>query len=171
MICAVERNAAKEPVCKPLRDSGVELHNALIDESIHGRINLMRKTTGMSSQQLEAFCGKWAGVTRDIKWENNLVFSVAGKMFAMMPADGSDGGRLSCKVDDARFLELTDQPGIIPAPYLARARWISIIESQRFTTADLQDFIRDAYLLVRARLTKKLQAELAPLPTAKANEK
>ena len=91
-------------------------------------------------------------------------------MFAMTPADGSDGGRLSCKADDARFLELTDQPGIMPAPYLARARWISIVEPQRFATAELENFIRDAYLLVRARLTKKVQAQLAPLPT-KANKK
>ena len=124
----------------------------------------------MSAQQLKAFCSHWPGVTGEIKWETNLVLSVAGKMFAMTPANGSDGGRLSCKVDDARFLELTDQPGIMPAPYLARARWISIIEPQRFSSAERQDFIRDAYLLIRARLTKKLQAELAPLPTNKANK-
>ncbi len=130
----------------------------------------MRRTMGMSAQQLEAFCGHWPGVTRDIKWETKLVLSVGGKMFAMTPADGSDGGRLSCKVDDARFLELTDQPGIMPAPYLARAGWISIIEPSRFATTELQDLIRDAYLLVRARLTKKVQAELALLPTDKATK-
>ena len=130
----------------------------------------MRRTMGMSAQQLEAFCSHWPGVTRDIKWETRLVLSVGRKMFVMTPADGSDGGRLSCKADDARFLELTDQPGIMPAPYLARARWISIVEPQRFATAELENFIRDAYLLVRARLTKKIQAQLAPLPT-KANKK
>jgi predicted DNA-binding protein (MmcQ/YjbR family) len=115
----------------------------------------MRRTMGMTAQQLEAFCGHWPGVTRDIKWETRLVLSVGGKMFVMTPADGSDGGRLSCKADDARFLELTDQPGIMPAPYLARAGWISVVEPHRFTTAALENLIRDAYLLVRARLTKK----------------
>jgi len=129
----------------------------------------MRRTMGMSAQQLEAFCSHWPGVTRDIKWETRLVLSVGGKMFVMTPADGSDGGRLSCKADDARFLELTDQPGIMPAPYLARAGWISVVEPQRFTTAALENLIRDAYLLVRARLTKKVQAQLAPLST-KANK-
>jgi predicted DNA-binding protein (MmcQ/YjbR family) len=54
------------------------------------------------------------------------------------PSDGSEGGRLSFKVEDARFLELTDQPGIIPAPYLARAHWISVIEPQRFSHAELE---------------------------------
>ena len=131
----------------------------------------MGKTMGMTAQQLEAFCGHWPGVTRDIKWETNLVLSVGGKMFAMTPSDGSDGGRLWCKVEDARFLELTDQPGIMPAPYLARAHWISITEPRRFARAELEGFIRDAYALVRARLTKKLQAEFAPLPTIKVNKK
>ncbi len=121
---------------------------------------------GMTAKQLEALCGRWPGVTRDIKWGADLVFSVGGKMFVVTPSDGSEGGRLSFKAADERFLELTDQPGIIAAPYLARARWISVIEPQRFDTRELEALIRDAYTLVRAKLTKKLQAELAPLPPA-----
>ncbi|EIL94908.1 MULTISPECIES: MmcQ/YjbR family DNA-binding protein [Rhodanobacter] len=123
---------------------------------------------GLTAAQLQALCGHWPGVTRDTKWGVDMVFSVGGKMFAVMPSDGSEGGRLSFKVDDDRFLALTDQPGIIPAPYLARAHWISITEPQRFATAELAAYILDAYTLVRAKLTKKLQAELGPLPTLKA---
>jgi len=130
-----------------------------------------RQATGLSPAQLEALCGKWPGVTRDIKWGADLVFSVGGKMFAVTPSDGSEGGRISFKVDDERFLELTDQPGIIPAPYLARSRWISITEPQRFATAELQVLILDAYTQIRAKLTKKLQAELGPLPALKAAKK
>ncbi|KZC42750.1 UNVERIFIED_ORG: hypothetical protein RHOFW104R5_11060, partial [Rhodanobacter sp. FW104-R5] len=123
---------------------------------------------GLGAAQLAALCGHWPGVTRDTKWGIDMVFSVAGKMFAVMPSDGSGGGRLSFKVADDRFLELTDQPGIIPAPYLARAHWISIVEPRRFATAELEAFILDAYVLVRARLTKKRQAELGPHPTLEA---
>lgn len=126
----------------------------------------MRKPTmGLTALQLEALCGHWPGVTRDIKWGADLVLSVGGKMFAVTPSDGSEGGRLSFKVSDERFLELTDQPGIIPAPYMARAHWISITEPQRFRTAELEAFIRAAHVLVRAKLTKKLQTELGPIPT------
>ncbi|KZC35745.1 MmcQ/YjbR family DNA-binding protein [Rhodanobacter denitrificans] len=125
---------------------------------------------GLSAAQLDALCGHWPGVSRDTKWGVDRVFSVGGKMFAVMPSDGSEGGRLSCKVADERFLELTDQPGIIPAPYLARAHWISIVEPQRFATAELEAFVLDAYTLVRAKLTKKLQAALGPLPTVKARK-
>jgi predicted DNA-binding protein (MmcQ/YjbR family) len=125
---------------------------------------------GLTAAQLQALCGQWPGVTRDTKWGVDMVFSVGGKMFAVMPSDGSEGGRLSFKVADDRFLALTDQPGIIPAPYLARAHWISITEPQRFATAELAAYILDAYTLVRAKLTKKLQAELGPLPTLKAEK-
>jgi predicted DNA-binding protein (MmcQ/YjbR family) len=130
-----------------------------------------KQKRGLDAAGLKALCGHWPGVTGDIKWGSNLVFSVGGKMFAMTPSDGSEGGRLSFKVADQHFLELTDQPGIIPAPYLARAHWVSVIEPKRFGTERLQDFVRDSYSVVRGKLTKKLQAELAPLPMRKAGAK
>jgi predicted DNA-binding protein (MmcQ/YjbR family) len=125
-------------------------------------------TKGITPAQLEALCGHWPGVTRDIKWGGELVFSVGGKMFVVMPVDG---GRLAFKVEDDRFLELTDQPGMIAAPYLARARWVSVVEPKRFTTSELSELIRTAYGLIRARLTKKLQAELGEWPPTKEQHK
>lgn len=121
---------------------------------------------GITPRQAEVLCGGWPGVTRDIKWGEDLVFSVGGKMFLVMP---QQGGRLAFKVEDERFLELSDQPGMIAAPYLARARWIQVVEPQRFTTRELSELIRTAYGLIRRKLTKKLQAELGewPLPEEK----
>lgn len=122
------------------------------------------KGMGLTLERLEALCGAWPGVTRDIKWGADLVFSVGGKMFVVTAADQTSLGRFSVKVGSERFLELTDQPGIIPSPYLARAHWVAVVEPARFTTAELESFIRQSYRLVRAGLTKKLQASLAPLP-------
>lgn len=123
---------------------------------------------GLSVTELEALCAPWPGVTLDIKWTSNRVCSVDGKMFALTPADGSEGGRLSLKVADERFLELTDQPGIMPAPYLARARWISIVEPRLFGSAELRSLVLGSYMLVRAKLPRKLQQGLGPLPTLAA---
>jgi predicted DNA-binding protein (MmcQ/YjbR family) len=125
---------------------------------------MTKASCGLTAKQLEQLCARWPGVTRDIKWGGDLVFSVGGKMFVVTPADGAEGGRMSFKVEDERFLELTDQPGIIPAPYMARAHWISVIEPRRFATSELEAFIRQAYTLVRAKLTKKMQAELGAWP-------
>jgi predicted DNA-binding protein (MmcQ/YjbR family) len=47
-----------------------------------------------------------------------------------------------------------------PAPYMARAFWVSITEPQRFSDAQIEAFIRRSYELVRANLSKKVQARL-----------
>ena len=52
-------------------------------------------------------------------------------MFAVFfPADGP-ARSVSFKCEPARFLELTDVPGIVPAPYLARAHWVHVEEARR----------------------------------------
>jgi predicted DNA-binding protein (MmcQ/YjbR family) len=124
----------------------------------------MASTRGMTRQQLETCCVHWPGVTRDIKWGDELVFSVAGKMFVLTRNEPGPARQLFVKVAQERFLELTDQPGIVPAPYLARHHWIKIDEPQRFASRELRDFVRESYALVRAKLPKKTQAALGELP-------
>lgn len=118
------------------------------------------KEMGMTVEQLDALCASWPGVTRSIKWEVDLVQSVANKMFAVMCTLGPERGRFSFKVDTERFLELTEQPGMGPAPYMARAFWISVTEPERFTHAELAAYVRRSYELVREKLPKKTQAAL-----------
>ena len=114
----------------------------------------------MDAQQLEAYCGQWPGVVSSIKWEDDLVFTVAGKMFVVTGLHGPHRSRISFKVESDRFLELTDQPGMMPAPYMARAFWISITEPERFKRAEIEAFVRRSYELVRGGLSKKMQAKL-----------
>ena len=120
----------------------------------------MAESNGMSIEQLDALCAQWPGATRSIKWEVDLVWSVAGKMFVVMCTLGPERGRISFKVEAERFLELTDQPGFMPAPYMARAFWISVSEPQNFGEAVLAAYVRQSYELVRAGLPKKTQAAL-----------
>ena len=114
----------------------------------------------MNENDLSALCSPWGGVGQDVKWEDDLVFTVSGKMFAVFCMRGPDKGRLSFKVDSDRFLELTDQPGIVPAHYMSRAFWVTIAEPELFKRTDIEEFVRHSYELVRARLTKKVQAKL-----------
>jgi predicted DNA-binding protein (MmcQ/YjbR family) len=121
----------------------------------------------MTEAELDAICGAWPGVTRSIKWEIDLVYSVANKMFAVMCTLGPERGRLSFKVDTERFLELTDQPGIAPAPYMARAFWITLANPAQFGQKQVDAFLRRSYELVMAKLPKKTQAALvAPAKSA-----
>ena len=114
----------------------------------------------MRDTELDELCARWPGATRSIKWEVDLVWSVASKMFVVMCALGPDRGRLSFKVESERFLELTEQPGMAPAHYMARAFWISVTEPERFSQDELAGFVRRSYELVRANLPKKTQAAL-----------
>lgn len=103
----------------------------------------------------------WPGVEAQVKWEDDLVFSVAGKMFCVLCLRGPQAGSMSFKVEDGRFLEITGQPGFVPAPYLARAHWVQVRAPGPVADADLRRFIRRSYELVRAKLPKKVQRDLA----------
>lgn len=104
------------------------------------------------------------GAGSTVKWADDLVYSVAGKMFAVHCLRGPQAGSWSFKVDDARFLELTGQPCFRPAPYLARARWVQVADPSIVPAAELEDLLRRSYELVFARLPRRVQCELMPAP-------
>ncbi|MTW11873.1 MmcQ/YjbR family DNA-binding protein [Pseudoduganella eburnea] len=113
----------------------------------------------MKLDKAKEFCRTLPGATEDIKWECNLVFSVGEKMFAAM--DARDKAKsISFKVDGDRFLELTDREGIIPAPYLARARWVMVQDLSKLPDAEAKALLKRSHELVFAKLTKKLQREI-----------
>lgn len=113
----------------------------------------------MDFDAAKTLCRSFPGVTEDTKWGNDIVFSVGDKMFAATNLGEATG--ISFKVEDERFLELTDRPGIIPAPYLARAKWVYVDDAQALGDADAAQLLRRSYELVLAKLTKKLQRELS----------
>jgi predicted DNA-binding protein (MmcQ/YjbR family) len=76
------------------------------------------------------------------------------------PVDSGGSGRLSFKVEETRFLEFTDRPGIIPAPYMARAHWISLTTPKALSASETKALIRRSYELVFAKLPKTKQREL-----------
>jgi predicted DNA-binding protein (MmcQ/YjbR family) len=114
----------------------------------------------VDEKRLDALVSAWPGVTADIKWGDDLVYSVAGKMFAVYCFKGSNAGQVSFKVGEERFLELTDRHGIIPAPYMARAHWVSVLSSAGMPTDELDALLRASYEQIRAKLPKKTQREL-----------
>jgi predicted DNA-binding protein (MmcQ/YjbR family) len=92
---------------------------------------------------LRRYCSTLPGATRDIKWGADEVYSVGGKMFAVFCVDGKKAKTASFKCDPERFLELTDQPGIVPAPYLARAHWVQVQEAKSLTGEQARELLAD----------------------------
>ena len=90
----------------------------------------------MTPEQIAALCLALPGAREDIKWGGVRVFSVAGnKMFALLDLSGSDS--LAFKVDDDLFLSYCDRPGFRPAPYLARAHWVSLSHPYQASAEEL----------------------------------
>ena len=66
------------------------------------------------------------------------------------------------KLADARSLELTGVTDVIPAPSLARAKWVRVKPDHALGTPALNPLSRRSPALVMARLTQNLQRELNP---------
>jgi predicted DNA-binding protein (MmcQ/YjbR family) len=104
----------------------------------------------MDLEQLRAFCLSLPGVTEDVKWGHDLCFSIGEKMFCVtgfeMPL------KVTLKVSDEEFDELTASDHISPAPYLARHKWILVETSSRFSRTEWEHYITRSYELVRSKL-------------------
>jgi predicted DNA-binding protein (MmcQ/YjbR family) len=112
----------------------------------------------MDIETLQEICSLLPAVTEDIKWENDLVFSVGEKMFCA--ASLKPPFTFSFKVRDEEFEELSNQDGFIPAPYAARAKWVLVTNPSKLTKKEYENYIKGSYELVKAKLTKKLRKEL-----------
>ncbi len=114
--------------------------------------------SSMTPAAVASFLLQLPGVREDLKWGNNRVFSIAGtKMIAILDFLG-DG--LALKVDSELFLGYVDRPGIRPAPYLARAHWISMTAPYPLSAAELKDLLSRSHQLVVRKLPKIRQVGL-----------
>ena len=55
---------------------------------------------------------------------------------------------------------MSDRTGFIPAPYMARAKWVQVTDLKKVSDAELKALIKRSYELVAMKLTKKLRTEL-----------
>ena len=113
----------------------------------------------MDVEWVRNLCLSFPRVTEEEVWENDLTFKVAGKMFAhsvLIPAPVW----LSFKASPESFAELTERAGIIPAPYLARAKWVALETKDALPPDELAQLLRASYDMVVAKLPQKIQAAL-----------
>ena len=80
-------------------------------------------------------------------------------MFCVAFVDAKKSATVSFKVDDDLFLSFTDRAGFIPAPYMARAKWVQVIDLKKVSDTELKVLIKRSYELVTLKLTKALRVE------------
>ena len=112
----------------------------------------------MNLEAIRAFSLKLPHTTEGIKWGNDLCFMLAEKMYCVTGL----GGEFSCsfKCTDEDFTKLTERAGIIPAPYMARNKWVNVQNEAVLSMAEWEFYIQNSYQLIKAKLPKKLQREL-----------
>ncbi len=124
----------------------------------------------MNIDTLRKFCATLPGATMDVKWGADECHSVGGRMFAVFLVDRGKGTKVSFKCEPARFLELTDLPGVVPAPYLARAHWVQVTDGRALTDAQARALVVRSHALVHAKLTRRdRDAIAAATPKKKAS--
>jgi predicted DNA-binding protein (MmcQ/YjbR family) len=121
----------------------------------------------MNLDWLRERCLSFPYVTEQIQWGDHLLFKVGGKMFAVAALEPG-GNWLSLKASPDNFAELTERPGIIPAPYLARAQWVALQTSDALASAELAALLRESYERVFDRLPGKVRDSLSRAQRDKA---
>jgi predicted DNA-binding protein (MmcQ/YjbR family) len=114
----------------------------------------------MNIEWIRDLCLSFPHTTEQIQWGDDLVFKVAGKIHAITVLHPAKIW-LCFKVSPEKFAELTERPGIIPAPYLARAKWIALETKEALPSDELTQLLRESYEMVVAKLPKKTREALA----------
>jgi predicted DNA-binding protein (MmcQ/YjbR family) len=114
----------------------------------------------MTPKAVETYLRGLPGATLSLQWGTDRVFKVGGKMFAVMSPEGSRPCGLSFKASDDSFHILTRAKHIIPAPYLARAKWVYLERLDALKAGELKPYLKRAHAIIAARLSKKNRASL-----------
>jgi len=116
----------------------------------------------MNVEAIRAFCMSLPHATEQVQWVRDLVFKVGGKMFCVVNLEPErDEVLMSFKATEEEFVTLQEIEGIVPAPYMARNKWVALERMDALPAAELKRLLRTSYELVFARLSKREQEKLA----------
>ncbi len=114
----------------------------------------------MRLSTLRRVCLSLPGVTESVQWGDQHVYKIGGKMFASIGMDGRTFTGVWFKAAPESFHILTREPGIGPAPYLARAGWVMVERLDVLPDEHLRAYVGRSHALVAAKLPKKLRAAI-----------
>jgi len=113
----------------------------------------------MNIEDIKSICTSFPNVTTDIKWGNDLAFSIGSKMFCVAGLNQVPTSA-SFKVRDEEFDEMSSRPFHKPAPYVARYKWVLVEDITKMKKTEWQQYLRQSYDLVRDKLPAKVKKQL-----------
>ncbi|UTW58209.1 MmcQ/YjbR family DNA-binding protein [Kordiimonas sp. SCSIO 12603] len=115
----------------------------------------------MTRDEFDAFCASLKATTNVIQWGDSSVWKVGGKIFAIAGIWGEGAHtKVSFKCSELSYQILCELEGVVPAPYLARAKWVQVQEDGALSDDDIKSYIEEAHEIIAGKLTKKLRTEL-----------
>jgi predicted DNA-binding protein (MmcQ/YjbR family) len=114
----------------------------------------------LDSESVRTHCLSFPQATENVQWGNDLVFKIAGKMFAVMALEGPVKYIMSFKCTEEKFNELIEREGMDPAPYMARNKWVAIERFDVLSDKELKSLLRNSYDMVVEKLPKKVREQL-----------
>jgi predicted DNA-binding protein (MmcQ/YjbR family) len=124
----------------------------------------------MTIAEIREICLTFRGVTEDIKWGDHLCFNIGGKMFLVTAPDNVPVSA-SFKTSDEDFEILPNRPGFIPAPYMARNKWIFVDDISRFSKKEWEKYLKLSYEIIASKLPLRVQKEIVSGMISKATPK
>ena len=125
----------------------------------------------MDIETVRTYCLSFPHATENVQWGNDLVFKIAGKMFAVLVLEGASKYCLSFKCTEEKFAELIEKDGIDPAPYSARYNWVALESFDVRSEKELKALLRNSYDLVFEKLPKKTKVELTEKTKSKTSKR
>ena len=116
----------------------------------------------MDVAAVKKLCARYPGAASKLYEapSNVLVYYVGGRKFAYFKTSAPERWRFSICTSPERFLELTDVPGIKPARYMARFRWVTIVDVGSVPADYLRELIAWSYDKALSGLSARRRAEL-----------
>lgn len=122
----------------------------------------------MDLEPFNRWCSRKPGTHKVIQWGGAHVWKVGDKIFAIASHWGKtrspDRFKIAFKASEFSFRILTEQPNIIPAPYLGRYHWVQVETPDALSDAELTAYLEQAYTLVFNKLTRAQKKAIEQSP-------
>jgi predicted DNA-binding protein (MmcQ/YjbR family) len=121
---------------------------------------------GMDNERTREICLALPHAVETFNWGHRLVYwvgerEIGGKMFATTDVDGVGTGVLWFHAGRERYHELLEIEGIIPAPYMARAYWVTLMGWNVLRPREIEEELARAHALIYEKLPKRTKTMLA----------
>jgi predicted DNA-binding protein (MmcQ/YjbR family) len=124
----------------------------------------------MNVDSVRSYCLSFPQARENLQWGAELCFKVAGKIFAILSLDAVPQS-LCFKCTPEKFVELVEQEGIRPAPYVGRYKWVLVERLDALDDEELEDLIRQSYEMVASKGKGRAKVKVRKVKAKGSNRK